>query len=286
VEDKPAIIDQDESENKEVRSFSPGVVHHRQARPPRERRTAKQIAVQAKLLQQVVAEVMQKDVHYGIIPGTAKPTLYKAGAEKLLSTFNIAVIPEIIDLSTDDSVRYQVKAKGVHQHSNITLGVGVGECSTDEEKYKWRAAVCEEEFIDTEETRRRTKFKRDYQGVVTRVQQVRTEPADLANTVLKMAKKRAQIDLTLTVTGASDMFTQDLDDDGNLIPRGEPARRQTIAGKTGSGKKATPGQVSLIGVKLDQSGKDIENLKEAYSVDSIEDLTMDQVNEVLEWLQK
>jgi hypothetical protein len=42
--------------------------------------------------------------------------------------------------------------------------------------------------------------------------QIRTEPADVANTVLKMAKKRAQIDLTLTATAASDIFTQDVED--------------------------------------------------------------------------
>ncbi|MGA9670643.1 MAG: hypothetical protein WBQ94_15640 [Terracidiphilus sp.] len=42
--------------------------------------------------------------------------------------------------------------------------------------------------------------------------QVRQEPADLANTILKMAKKRSQIDATLTVTGASSMFEQDLED--------------------------------------------------------------------------
>jgi hypothetical protein len=42
--------------------------------------------------------------------------------------------------------------------------------------------------------------------------EVRVDPADVANTVLKMAKKRAQIDMTLTATAASDIFTQDLED--------------------------------------------------------------------------
>ena len=44
------------------------------------------------------------------------------------------------------------------------------------------------------------------------VQQVRTESADLANTVLKMACKRAKIAMVLNVTAASDMFGQDLED--------------------------------------------------------------------------
>lgn len=251
-----------------------------------EKKTAKQIAAQAKLLQRVVKEVMVDGVHFGIIPGTSKPTLYKAGSEKLLSTFNIAVIPEILDLSTEDCIRYQVRTQGVHQHSGVLLGVGVGECSTDEEKYRWRAAVCEEEYADTDESRRRFKYRKDYSGTVVRIQQVRTEPADLANTVLKMAKKRSQIDLTLTATGASDVFTQDLDDDGNLVSREtSQARQQTTSSGPGTGTKATEKQVVFMGKRLDEVGKDIEDLKLHFEVDSLEDITMDRVNDVLDWIK-
>ena len=37
-------------------------------------------------------------------------------------------------------------------------------------------------------------------------------PADVLNTVLKMAKKRALVDAVLSATGASDIFTQDLEE--------------------------------------------------------------------------
>ena len=49
--------------------------------------TAAQVKAQVQLIQQVMESVMLKDVHYGTIPGTPKPTLYKAGSEKILSTF-------------------------------------------------------------------------------------------------------------------------------------------------------------------------------------------------------
>lgn len=163
------------------------------------------------LIQQVMTAVMKPNTHYGTIPGCKQPSLYKAGSEVLLTTFRIAVDPEIIDLSTPDEVRYQVKAKGVHQPTGIIVGVGIGECSTNEDKYKWRRAICDEEYEATPETRRRIKWGK-YQGKTQQTKQIRTEPADLANTVLKMAKKRAQIDLTLTSTGASDIFTQDIED--------------------------------------------------------------------------
>ncbi len=173
--------------------------------------SAVQIKAQVNLIQEVMQAVMKKDVHYGVIPGTPKPTLYKAGAEKILSTFRIGVDPESEDLSVGDEVRYRVKAKGFDQQTGALLGVGVGECSSNEEKYKWRRPVCDEEFNETPEDRRREVWKRGKDSNYKQ-KQIRTSPADVANTILKMAKKRAQIDLTLTVTAASDVFDQDLED--------------------------------------------------------------------------
>jgi hypothetical protein len=172
--------------------------------------TAVEIKAQVQVIQEVMAAVMKKDIHYGIIPGTPKPTLYKPGSEKILATFHIAAYPkEVEDLSTDDEIRYRVKVHGLTIAGDI-IGVGVGECSSNEEKYRWRKPVCEEEFNETPETKRRIVWKKgnpNYQ-----LKQVRTNPADVANTILKMAKKRAQIDMTLTATAASDVFDQDLED--------------------------------------------------------------------------
>lgn len=174
--------------------------------------TAPEIRANVNLIQEVMKAVMKKDVHYGVIPGTQKPTLYKAGSEKILSTFRIAVELEVEDLSTYDCFRYRVKARGIIPSGEI-VGCGIGECSTDEEKYKWRGVVCPAEWEATPEDRKRIKYSRpnnyNKDGIT---QQIRTNPADLANTVLKMAKKRAQIDLTLTATGASDVFDQDIED--------------------------------------------------------------------------
>jgi hypothetical protein len=109
------------------------------------------------------------------------------------------------------------------ENENVIFGVGIGECSSSEGKYKWRSPVCEEEFQATPEDRRQIVWKRgspNYQQ-----KQVRTNPSDVANTILKMAKKRAQIDMTLTATGASDVFDQDLED----LPEG--VARQVAEGK-------------------------------------------------------
>lgn len=169
--------------------------------------TAVDVREHVNLIQEVMGAVMKKDTHYGVIPGCKQPSLYKAGSEVLLATFRIAVSVIVEDLSTEDCVRYRVRTIGTHQVSGIVVGEGIGSCSSNEDKYKWRKAVNDKEFEATQESRRRIKYGKDW---VTK--QVRTEPADVDNTVLKMAKKRAQIDLTLTATAASDIFTQDVED--------------------------------------------------------------------------
>ena len=170
-----------------------------------------------RVVQQVMQTVMKKDTHYGVIPGCKQPSLYKAGSEALLSTFHIAVEPVVEEFISRDArgrvteIRYRVKCIGRHIGTGREVGYGVGECSTGEDKYAWRRAVCLEEYDATDETDRRIKWSK-YQGKVQKTEQVRVASADVANTVLKMAKKRAQIDLTLTALGCSDIFAQDLED--------------------------------------------------------------------------
>lgn len=172
--------------------------------------TAADVRAQVNLMQDVMQEVMQKDTHYGVIPGTKQPSLYKAGAEKIMSTFRLAADPEVEQIGVDGEIHYRVKVR-ILAASGQFLGAGIGECSSSEEKYAWRAALCDEEFDVTPENRRRIKFAK-YQGKVEKKKQIRTNPADVSNTVLKMAKKRGLIDGVLTVTAASDLFTQDIED--------------------------------------------------------------------------
>lgn len=178
-------------------------------------------------VQEIMQAVMKKDVHFGIIPGTDKPTLYKQGAEVLCLAFRISPRYEVADMSTADAIRYRVTCTGTHQTTGVELGSGMGEASTGEEKYKWRRAVCKEEFDATPENLRRKKYGKAKGGGFYTQEQVRTEPSDIANTVLKMASKRAHMAMVLTVTAASDCFSQDLEDldetlREHLAANGEP----------------------------------------------------------------
>jgi hypothetical protein len=255
--------------------------------------TAAEVKGHVQLIQRVMESVMKEGVHYGTIPGTDKPALYKAGSEVLLTTFRIAVNPRVEDLSTGDEIRYRVFCTGTHQTSGIVIGTGLGECSSGEEKYKWRRAVCEEEFDGTPETRRRVKFGRKQQGHYT-VQQVRTEPADVANTVLKMAKKRGQIDFTLTALAASDCFNQDLEDmpdevreavtEGEQRPTVQQPRAKSEAAPADPSKKLESGQLKFIRKKLEGGTVDEKKLCVQFGVAALEDIAFADINKVLVWV--
>lgn len=183
--------------------------------------TAAQVRAQVNLVQEVMKAVMigpSKDnpsgTHYGLVPGCGnKPTLFKAGAEKLMMTFRLAADPQVQEIPTDDGITFRVICRITNQATGVFLGSGIGECSSKEEKYNWRKAVCDGEYNETPEDKRRGKWVKGFKNEPDKqIKQVRTNPPDIANTVLKMAKKRALVDAILTVTAASDIFDQDLED--------------------------------------------------------------------------
>lgn len=200
-----------------------------------------QLRARLAVIQDVMRNVMKVDQDYGVIPGTDKPTLYKPGAEKLCVTFRLSAGKPAIDAVPDyaGDIRYRVEVP-IMAPDGAVIAVGVGECSTGEEKYRWRRPVHENEFLATPEDQRREKWTRS--GDVWR--QVRVSPADVANTVLKMAHKRAYVHAVIMATAAGAIFTQDVED----LPEGvaqderearpkvqEPQRKAAPTAPAGSG---------------------------------------------------
>jgi len=203
------------------------------------------------LIQDVMAHTMRKDVHYGVIPGTGtKPTLLKAGAEKLSLTFRLRPKFTIERLDLSDGHRELIVTCNMYNSAGGHEGQGVGSCSTMESKYRWRK---EERTCPTCGKAAIIKGKAEYGGgwlcwakkegcggkwadgaqEIESQQVGRVENPDIAdvyNTVLKMAKKRAQVDATLTATAASDLFTQDVEDMRQESPAVENSRRQPTRG--------------------------------------------------------
>ncbi|RYX80456.1 hypothetical protein EON83_28570, partial [bacterium] len=148
-----------------------------------------EITRRTQMLKDYVRNHMIDGEDYGVIPGGGmKPTLFKAGAEKLNAVFGLSPFVEVIarEENWDDGfVSYEVKVSLLNKRSDRIDAEGIGSCNSRERRYKNQDA------------------------------------ANIANTVLKMAKKRALVDATLSATRASGMFTQDLED----MDLSEPAPR-------------------------------------------------------------
>lgn len=201
----------------------------------REMLSVEQMKEQVQVIQQLYAAVMKKGVHYDSIPGTGKweknkktgkteyvegkPVLLKPGAEKVNFACRIGSEPITTREFDGFDTHFNVMARMFSINTGTTLGFGVGAGSTKESKWAWRRAICHEEYEATPETKRRIHWQKKYKDNYKEkdefeaVEQVRQNPADIINTVLKMAVKRAEVDGCRKVTACSDVFDMDIDED-------------------------------------------------------------------------
>jgi len=195
--------------------------------------TAADIRQQVNLIQHVMHEVMKRDEHYGVIPGTGtKPSLLKPGAEKLCLTFRLDPQYEARETYIGEHLTVTTTCTLYHSPTGRRLGSGVGLCTTRESKYAWRNAgrkcpACGKEAIIKGKAefgggwvcfKKKdgcgAKFNDGDQSIEGQPQGRVANPdvADCYNTVLKMSAKRALVAAVLNVTAASDIFTQDIED--------------------------------------------------------------------------
>jgi hypothetical protein len=183
-------------------------------------------------VQEVQQQVMKEGHHYGKIPGVDKPTLFKPGAEILGMTFRLDPQFSVDERKDSEHREYLVTCTLYHSPTGTRLGSGLGSCSTRESRYAWRKGerTCPECSKSTI-----IKGKKEYGGgwlcfakkggcgakfkdgdATIESQSTGRVPnpdlADMYNTVLKMAVKRAHVAAILFVTCASDIFTQDVED--------------------------------------------------------------------------
>jgi hypothetical protein len=163
-------------------------------------------------LNHIYLHLLQKGTDYGIIPGTQKPTLYKAGAELLSMILGLRT--ETTEV-TEIKEMFGIPMISCSAHTEVLwgemkIGDGYGSCSSAESKYafRWVSEGKLPKNIDKEKLySEEGQYGRRY-----RVPSSVNEIMDVANTVKKMAIKRSYVDAVLRVTGASRIFTQDLED--------------------------------------------------------------------------
>lgn len=246
-----------------------------QIRPEAGELSVNELTLQVKKIQEVMNAVMKKGEHYGTIPGTNKPTLLKPGAEKLGLTFRFAPTFTIETKELPGGHREEkITCVLIHIPSGRVVGSGVGSCSTMESKYRWRHTEAEStgrevprEYWNTRRTNQaraqemlggKDFITRKIDGVwfICKKSDERMENPDIAdvyNTVLKMAKKRAHVDAMLTATAASDIFTQDIEDFRDAEAADAASQEQFTEEKREPLPAQRPaGQMTATGPKVDK----------------------------------
>lgn len=228
------------------------------------------VAYQAK--KDLIDGIMKPNVDYGIIPGTSKNTLLKAGAEKATSFFGLSprfrdavVVEDFTGKDHDGEPFFFYRRTCELWRGDYIVASVDGSCNSFEKKYRYRGGerVCPE---CGKPTIKKSKYppKTDPKGepgfycfakiggcglefgahdptiVNQELGQVKNpDVADLANTILKMADKRALVAATLIATGLSEYFTQDVEDfiTGEYAditkPEPKPAKVENINQETG-----------------------------------------------------
>jgi hypothetical protein len=184
-------------------------------------------------VEKVVREVMVEGIHFGHIPGVPGKILKKPGTEILAATFQLALEYLITTDHDGDTRRYTVTCRIIHQPTGAFLGSGIGYASTGETAFRWRKAT-KHEYDAADADRRREKFYTD-NGQEKTALQVREEPEDKTNTVLKMAGKRAAADAVAGVLGVRGTVLASEGDEEGAGRRGGRGRQQ---GATANRQKA------------------------------------------------
>lgn len=234
------------------------------------------------ILDYLVREVMREGVDYGWVPGTkpsseskpgefqAKPTLFKAGAERACAFFGYAPRFSFIEKVEEWTPErfgelvfyYQVSCSLEKDGKHV--GEGLGSATTWESKYRYRKG---ERACPSCGAAAIIKGKAEYGGgwlcfakkggcgakfadgdVTIEAQEVgriaNPDVADVVNVVLKMAQKRAYVAAVLTATGLSSRFTQDLEDYQVIDIQAD----QTAAAKLTAAPAASPSDPELQGL--------------------------------------
>ena len=239
-------------------------------------------AYQAK--KEFINHVLDEGKDYGTTPGTGdKPALLKPGAEKLLNFFGLMHTFDDVNTIEDWTgkeyggepfffYRQRINLYRIINGERILVGTADGSCNSWEKKYRYRKQerICPACGMATV-----IKGKAEYGGgwlcwakkggcgakypdgdEVIESQEVgqvkNPDPAEQANTVLKMAQKRALVAGVLITTGASDYFTQDVDDfvEGTFTtnnghsdtppPEDKPKRKSAPKKPNGNGSSWNP----------------------------------------------
>lgn len=203
-----------------------------------------------------VETLLRRDVDFGVIPNTTRPSLFKSGAEKIAMGY------------------------GLLQHYDVVSCVENWDGESPFFMYTVRCDLCK--IVDGKEYI----FSTAYGSANTREKRNgRNDAFNSANSTLKMAQKRALTSATIAVSGLSSAFTMDIEDMGfnkqveNLqVDNTDPNTTITQAQRKrlfAIAKTYSMGTVELKGW-----------LKDKFGIESTNDITQKMYDEIVAKLQE
>ncbi len=195
-------------------------IRKEEVRTVRHELTAEELVLRSKQVLELKEKAMRENVHYGVIPGTRKPSLWKPGAEKLMQAFRLE--PQFETTSSDDPNRVIKWEKWDYKNKKQIEGTTQGYM-----EYDSRCTLIHipnGEAWASNVSGSCNNFEAKYRSL---------NPYDVRNTLEKMSEKRSMVAAVLIGTAASDIFTQDLEDMGYLM---DGAAGDSGGGKTGADK--------------------------------------------------
>lgn len=163
-------------------------------------------------------QILKEKLDYGTIPGVNKPSLFKPGAEKLRFVYGLGVEVACVDKTEDISSKYldyTYKAT-VRSKTGQILAECEGNCNSYENKWRYRwvktSKKPEKELAETLKAQGKGKWTKNGNAWIWLERVENPDLIGMKNVLLKMSQKRAFVGAMLIATGASEFFTQDVED--------------------------------------------------------------------------
>lgn len=222
-------------------------------------------------LKDFIKNELKDGIDYGVIAVKkdtyTKPCLFKPGAEKICIFLELTPRYTLMSHTFLPNQPKQGKA-----YNEVTKKYEIVESIRNYYAWEWKCSLCYGDIetaqgvgmANTEESKYANQYNK---GTAT--------PDSMANTVLKISKKRALVDAVLGVGGLSDLFTQDLDDDPDIM--------DMRADKTTPKNKLTKDQKKTLYANtsaLELEKMDLDNILAGFGYSSINDVKPTDYNNI------
>jgi len=147
----------------------------------------------------LVQNVLEAGVDYGQHPGTKSQALKDPGAATIINAFNCYPKAEILFREvTDTKISYVIDVSLVSREDDQVKSSGTGACTTLETKFGYRWTPFPEGYgYERSLLKKRTRDGKEQFRIPN------PEWQELENTILKMARKRAEVDAAMALPGVS-----------------------------------------------------------------------------------